>query len=136
MTCGRPSSESAKSSFVRLLTILPCLSRTLARTLTTLTCTERVVAGCVCGADEETGGPLLPVGVDCAHVTTGQRAVPSPRTSARSSRTACEILVRPIVHSRDDYGAGWIVASLGGLFPRVRTWSGRDWLFPTARKSL
>ena len=38
---GRPAA-SLKSSLVRLLTIWPCLSRTVARTLTTLTSEEKV----------------------------------------------------------------------------------------------
>src|ERR1700693_5422506 len=44
MVCGRPSSVSVKSSLLRLLRILPCLSRTVANTLTTFTRTETVVA--------------------------------------------------------------------------------------------
>src|ERR1043166_5625193 len=43
MDCGRPSSLSVKSSLVRLLMILPCLSRTVASTFTTFTWTDIVV---------------------------------------------------------------------------------------------
>ncbi len=43
MVWGRPSSVSVKSSLVRLLTILPCLSRTVASTFTTFTWTDIVV---------------------------------------------------------------------------------------------
>src|SRR5271166_3014628 len=42
MVCGCPSCCSLKSSLVRLLTIWPCLSRTVASTLTTLTSEEKV----------------------------------------------------------------------------------------------
>src|ERR1041385_1034533 len=44
MVCGRPSSSSRKSSFVRLRTTWPFLSRTVANRLTTLTPAENV--GC------------------------------------------------------------------------------------------
>src|SRR5438309_1185696 len=43
MTCGRPSSSRRKSSFVRPRTIFPCLSCTVAKTLTTLTPVLKVV---------------------------------------------------------------------------------------------
>src|SRR5271165_3617537 len=42
MVCGWPSCCSLKSSLVRLLTMFPCLSRTVASTLTTLTSEEKV----------------------------------------------------------------------------------------------
>src|ERR1700683_3384663 len=52
MVCGRPSSASMKSSLVRLLTICPFLSRTVANTLTTFTSVEKVVSFCAsCWAD-------------------------------------------------------------------------------------
>src|SRR5260221_14167896 len=44
MVCGRPSSSSTKLSLVRSLTICPCLLRTVARTLTTLTSVLKVVS--------------------------------------------------------------------------------------------
>src|SRR5271165_6865847 len=46
MACGCPSCCSLKSSLVRLLTIWPCLSRTVASTLTTLTSEENVGTSC------------------------------------------------------------------------------------------
>src|SRR5215831_18626562 len=44
MTWGRPSSTSRKSSLARSGTILPCLSRTVASTLTVFTSTA--ILGC------------------------------------------------------------------------------------------
>jgi hypothetical protein len=44
MVCGRPSSASVKSSLVRLWTIWPFLSRTVANTLTTFTSAENVLS--------------------------------------------------------------------------------------------
>ena len=43
--CGRPSSARSKSSFARSETILPCLSRTVASTLTTFTSVENFASG-------------------------------------------------------------------------------------------
>src|SRR4051812_6971397 len=48
MACGRPSSSSRKSFLVRLLTICPFLSRTLAKRLTTLTSVEKAGSGLFC----------------------------------------------------------------------------------------
>src|SRR5690349_3797176 len=45
MVCGLPSSDKVKSFLARLRTILPCLSRTVARTFTTLTSVANVVSG-------------------------------------------------------------------------------------------
>src|SRR5512135_292609 len=42
MVCGWPSCSSLKSSLLRLLTIWPCLSRTVASTFTTFTSEEKV----------------------------------------------------------------------------------------------
>src|SRR5580692_3764242 len=50
MVCGRPSSCSVKSSFDKFDTIFPCLSRTVASTLTVFTCTTIFGSGpCCCG---------------------------------------------------------------------------------------
>src|ERR1700730_18310663 len=46
MVFGRPSSSREKSSLVRLRTIFPCLSRTVAKTFTTLTPVVKVVLSC------------------------------------------------------------------------------------------
>src|SRR5579883_1183213 len=43
MVCGRPSSIKVKSSFVRLVTIWPFLSRTVTGSVTTFTFTVKVV---------------------------------------------------------------------------------------------
>src|SRR5208337_137241 len=48
MVCGRSSSSNTKSSLVRLRTISPCLLRTVASTLTTLTLTVTVGGGWLC----------------------------------------------------------------------------------------
>ena len=55
-TWGWTSSSSTKPSLVRLLTIWPCLSRTLVSTLTTLTLEENVgAADCCCCCCESDG---------------------------------------------------------------------------------
>src|SRR5271165_716988 len=56
MVSGWPSCCSLKSSLVRLLTICPCLSRTVARTLTTLTSEEKVAVGVSWAASVQPNG--------------------------------------------------------------------------------